>query len=110
MVLVRARFEGGIDDSTFKIPELCRGVVGDEVELLDRIRSRRIPKQVVGYLIVIHAVEQEIVCLLAVTVDEGATAVPGSVVAVIKTARIGRYSAWRKQRQLDVVARSERKI
>src|SRR6202789_4744136 len=39
MVLVCARFDGGIDDSTFKVSELCRRVVGDEVELLDRIRS-----------------------------------------------------------------------
>ena len=110
MVFVRARFDDGVHNSAFEIAELCRGVARDEVELLDRIGSRRVAEQIVRYLVVVHAVEQEVVRLLAVAVDEGTATVSASIVSVIETAGIGRYRAWRKQGQLDIVAGGKRHI
>ena len=36
---VRARLDGGIHDAAFEIAELGGGIIGDQVELLDCIRS-----------------------------------------------------------------------
>src|SRR4029077_97724 len=76
----------------------------------DGIRGRSVAKQVVGDLVVIHAVKQEVVGLLAVAVDQGPAAITAGVVAVVKAAGIGRYRARSKQGQLDVIARGERQV
>ena len=76
-----------------KLPNSAGSVIGDQVEFLDRIRRRRVAEQVVRYLIVVHAVEQEIVGLLAIAVDQRTPTVTAGVVAVIEAARIGRNRA-----------------
>src|SRR5215469_9972891 len=53
---VGSRFDGGVDDSPLEVAELCGCVARDQVELLDRVRSWCVPKEVVGHLIVVHAV------------------------------------------------------
>ena len=69
MVTVRTRLDADADDSAFEIPELGRGVIGDEIEFLDGVRSGCVSKQVVRNLVVVHAIEQEIVGLLAIPIN-----------------------------------------
>src|SRR5205814_9743162 len=110
MKCIRARLDRGIDDAALKIAKLCRSVVGDQVEFLDCIRGRRVTQQVIRYLVIVHAVEQEIVRLLTISVDQRTSAIPAGVVAVIETAGIGRNGARRKQRQLYGIERGEGEI
>src|SRR5207302_11126801 len=81
-----------------------------EVELLDGVGGWRITQEVIRYLVVIHAVEQKIIGLLAVAIDERSTAITASTVAVIKAAGVGRHRPRCKQSQLDVIARGQGKI
>ena len=83
--------------------------MSDQIEFLNRIRRRSKPNQVVRYLVVIHAVENEVVCLLAVAVDVRPSSA-GGVVAVVETLRIRWTRARRQQSQLYVIPRRERKL
>src|SRR5256714_5598650 len=65
MIAIGARLDAHTDDAALEVPEFSRSVVGDQVEFFDGVRSWRVPKQVVGNLIIVHAVEQKIVRLLA---------------------------------------------
>src|ERR1700756_4584416 len=87
MILVRAGLDRRVNNSAFEVAEFGGRVVGDEIEFLDRVRSRRIAKQVVGYLVVIHAIKQEIVCLLAIAVDQRTATISAGVIAIVEAAR-----------------------
>src|SRR5581483_6719963 len=86
---VRSGFDGGIDNAPLVVSELRRRVLGDEIELFDGIRRWREAHQIIGDLVVVDAVENEIVSLLAVPVDIGAPAAR-RVIAVIEAVRIRR--------------------
>src|SRR5580692_3273378 len=61
-------FDGGADDATFEIAELRRSIVADQVEFLNRVRRRRVPEEVVGYLVIVQTVQQEVVGLFAIPI------------------------------------------
>src|SRR5882762_1029508 len=67
---VGAGFEGCADDATHKVAEFRRRVVRDQVEFFDRVGRRRIAQQVVRNLVVVHSVENKVICLFAVAVDK----------------------------------------
>ena len=96
MVLVGSGLDGRVDNSPLEVSEFRRGVAGNQVELLDGVGGRRIPQQVIRHLVVIHAVEQEIVRLLAVAIDQRTAAIKIGIVAAGEAGRIGCYSPGRK--------------
>ena len=96
MVLVGSGLDGRVDNSSLEVSEFRRCVAGNQVELLDGIRRWRVSQQVVRHLVVIHAVEQEIVRLLAVAIDQRPAAIKTGIVAAGEAGRIGRYSPGRK--------------
>ena len=108
MKRVGAGFEGCADDAAHEVAEFRRRVVSDQVEFFDRVGRRRITQQVVRNLVVVHAVEDEVIRLFAVAVDKWPRAAR-NVVAIVEAARVGMNRARRQQRQFDVVARSQRK-
>ena len=57
-------------DAAHEIPEFRWGVIADQVEFLDGVRRRGITKQVIRHLVIVHAIQKEIVGLLAVPIDE----------------------------------------
>ena len=107
MKLIRAGFDGHADNSTLEISKLCRGILGDEVELLNGIRAGRVRHEVVGNLVIVHAIKKEIVSLLPVAIDVGLSrhidAIRGS-----DGFAIGGYGSRSKQRQLHVVSAGQR--
>ena len=68
MIAVGARLDRSTDDAPLEISELCRSVLGNQAKFLNRVHAGSKPNQVVRHLVVIHAVEQEIVRLLTVSV------------------------------------------
>ncbi len=72
--LVGARFDGGVDDGTACATELGRGNSGGDAELLDRVGRREDDDGVYQRLVVVGAVEQEVVGLRAKAVDGECTA------------------------------------
>src|SRR6266852_3199686 len=99
---VSARLDGGADDATLEVPELGRRVLRDEVKLLNSVWRRSKADKVVRRLVVVHAVQDKVIGLLAIPVDVR----PGSarsIVAVIEAVRIGRHCAGREQGQLNVI-------
>ena len=87
MKAVSSRLDRRANDAALIISELGGGILSNQIEFLNRIRRRSKPNQVVRYLVVIHAVENEVVCLLAVAVDVRPSSA-GGVVAVVETLRI----------------------
>jgi hypothetical protein len=67
---VSSRLDGRANNAALEIAEFSRRVAGDEIELFDSIRCWCIAQQIIGNLIVIHAVKQEVVRLLAIAVDQ----------------------------------------
>ena len=96
MKTVSARFDCGADDAALKVAEFGGRVLGNEIKFLNRVRSRRKPEQVIRHLIVVHAVQDEIVSLFAVAVDVRPGSIRG-IVAIIEVAGIRRYRAWSQQ-------------
>ncbi len=82
MELIGARLDGGIDDATLKIAELSRGVRSDQIEFLNGVGRGRDRQIVFRGLVVIHAVEDEVIRLLTVAVDRWTATVIGIVAAV----------------------------
>ena len=70
---VGSRLDGGVYDPALEIAEFSWCVAGYEIELLDGVRGWRVTQQVIRYLVVIHAVQQEIVGLLTVAIDQRAS-------------------------------------
>ena len=90
-----------------KIAELGRSIVGNEVEFLDSVGRWSVSQKVIRDLVVIHAIEDKVVGLLAVSIDIRPTTA-GGVVTIVKTRRTWRYGTRCKQGQLDIVARGQR--
>src|SRR5215472_3202645 len=107
MKIVSARLDRGADDATLEITELGRGIVSDQIEFLDGVGRRGVTEQVVGNLIVVQTVENEIVGLLAVTVNIRPCAVR-RVVTIVKVRRIRGNRTCRQQTQLNVVTCGQR--
>src|SRR5271155_1827726 len=59
----------GVDDSASVVAKLRRSILCNQIDLADRIRRGRVTGQVFRCLVVIDAVEQEIIVFLAVSVD-----------------------------------------
>src|SRR5262249_25569988 len=87
MEVVGPRLEGGANDSALEIPEFGGGVLGDQVEFLDGVGSRCVPQEVVGNLVIVHAVQQKVVRLFAVPIDVWA-ATTVDVVPIVKAGGI----------------------
>src|SRR5690349_10063100 len=98
MKLVGAGLNDYIDYSTLKITELRRSVVGDHAELLDCVGIGLIGGLVLSSEVVVNAVEQEVIALLAVAVDIGPAVAPAAA-AVIQCIGIRSHHARREQRQ-----------
>jgi hypothetical protein len=86
--------------------ELRRCVVRDEIELRDGVRRGREGQQIIGGLVVVHPVEDEVVRLLAVPIDERSCAAR-HVVTVVERGVIRMNAARRQQRQFNVVSRCQ---
>ena len=69
VIAVGAVLDGSTDNAPLELPELSGSVLGYQAKFLNRVHTRSKPNQVVRHLVVIHAVEQEIVGLLTVPVD-----------------------------------------
>ena len=110
MEAVGPRLDSRAHDSALKVPELGRGILGDEIEFLNRIRRRRKANQIVRHLIVVHTVEDKVVGLFPVAVDVRTAAIAAGVVAVVEAPGVGRHRARRKQSQLDVISCGERQF
>src|SRR5208282_4310378 len=98
------RFDGRADDAAHVLAKLGGRVGGDQVEFLDGVRRRGKAHQIVGYLIVVHAIKKEVVGLFAIAVDVRPSA-GGGVVAVVEVGRIRADATRRQQRKFNVVAR-----
>ena len=107
VVLVGSGLDGSANDPALEVTKLGRGILRDQVELLDRIRSGRVPQKVVRNLVIVHAIKNKVVGLFAVAIDER-PATAGGVITIIEAGRIGRDGARREQRQLHIVARGQR--
>ena len=94
--VIRARLDLRADDRAHEVAELGRSVLRDLVELLNGVHARRIAHQVVRHLVVVHAVQNEVVGLLAVAVDVRPSAA-GRRLAVGEAGRIRMYAARRQQ-------------
>ena len=71
MKLVTAGLDADADDAAQELAEIGAGIVRDDVKLLDRVDAGRIRDVVVHELVVVHAVQQVVIGLLAVAVDVG---------------------------------------
>ena len=69
MKTIGSRFYGRIHDPAHIVTEFSRRILGNQVEFLDCVGRGRVSKQVVGYLVVVHSVQKEIVCLLTISID-----------------------------------------
>src|SRR5271154_656358 len=77
---VGTRLNGGVDDSASVVAKLRRSILCNQIELPDRSRRGRVTARVVRCLVVIDAVEQEIIVFLAVSVDiRTATSIHGAL-------------------------------
>ena len=92
---IRPRPDRCVDNAALIVAELGGCVLGDEIEFLNRIRRWRIAHEVIRDLVVVYAIENEIIGLLAVPVDVRASAVC-RVVTVVKAVR-GRCNGPRCQ-------------
>ena len=86
--LIRAGLGGGVDHSAHVVAEFGRGGQRDFIEFLDRFNARRVTDQVIGDLIVVQAVEHEIVGLFAIPIHIGTPAGTGHG-AALKAGWIG---------------------
>ena len=109
MELVGAGLDDHVDDAALEVAEFGRGVVGDHLELGDGVQVRLVGRQVVRSLVVVHAVQQEVVALFAIAVDIRTAAARGAL-PVVEAGRIRRGDARRQQRQRDRVAADERRV
>src|ERR1700722_240835 len=82
MELIGARFDGCVDDAALEIAEFSRSIGGNEVEFLDGVGRGGNGQIVFRSLVVIHAVENEVIRLLAVAVDRRAPTAIGIVAGV----------------------------
>ena len=69
MKVVRAAFDADADDAAHEVAELGRRVLGDHVELLNGVKAGCIADRIFRYLVVVHAVEQEVIRLFAVSIN-----------------------------------------
>ena len=102
VVLVGARFDHHVDDAALEIAELGRGVVGDHVEFRDGVGIRLIARQIIRRLVIIHAIQQEVITLFPVAVDVRSAAAGGAH-STRESRRVRRGDARRQQCQRDRV-------
>ena len=107
MELIGAGLDGGIDDATGEVAELSRGVGSNDVEFLDGVGRRRDSQVIFGGLVVVHTVQNEVVGLLAMSIDVG-TAAAVDVISVVQGGVIHGHAARRQKSQLDIVAGRQR--
>ncbi len=103
MISVSAGLEGRTNDAAHEIPEFRRRVVAYHIEFLNRIRRGSVAKKVVRHLVIVHSIQEEVVCLLAIAVDERPRPA-AHVIPVIETAGIGMDGTGRKKRQFHVIS------
>ena len=109
MERVGSRLQGDVHDPALKVAEFGRGVVCDHLELGDGIDARLVSGQVVGDLVIVDTVEEEVVRFLPVSVYVG-TAAAGGALPVDPGRRVRRGDARREQGEHDEVATVERKV
>src|SRR5690242_18966256 len=107
MKLVGAGLHNYIDDTTMKITDLNRSVVGDHTKLLYRVRIRLISGLTLCCEVVVDAVEQELLALLRVSVDIWSTVTPAAA-AVIQRIGIRRHHTGRQQRERHRITADQR--
>src|SRR5690349_13030339 len=69
MQLVRTRLNAGADDSALVTAKLGRSILGDQIELLNGIRTRRISHFVIAVLAGIDAIDKDGIRLLTISID-----------------------------------------
>ena len=107
MELVCARLHRFDNHAAGVVAVIGRRVADDDVELLHRVGRRCVGNVVVIGLVDVHAVEDEVVVLLARAVHVGATGAECSL-RRLESKDVGTQHARRQQRQLVDVARSQR--
>ncbi len=68
--LAGAWLQDDVEDSSLRIAEFRRGIASDDANFFDGIRCGLIGHQILGRLIVVDAIQQEIVRLRPVAVDK----------------------------------------
>ena len=101
---VRPGFNCRADDTALEIPEFGRSVAGNEVEFLNCVRRRRIAKQVIRHLVVVHAIEQKVIGLVAISVDVRALRTEARVVTGVESIWIDRDRPRSQKGELYIIA------
>ncbi len=110
MILVRARFDRRIDDSTVVVAEFRGGVLGNDIDFGDSVGGGCETQKIVGGLIVVNPIQQEIVRLLAVAVDVRPAAFFGGIGSEVHAMSIDRDRTRRQEGQLHIVACGQGKV
>src|SRR5581483_8162736 len=77
MESVGAALGADTDDAAHKVAELGRGILRDHVEFLNGINAWGIAHRILRDLIVIHAIEQEVIGLFTIAIDQRTAAREG---------------------------------
>src|SRR5947208_13938827 len=107
MEIVRARLCRNTDDAAFIVPELCRGVLRDDIEVADGVNVRHERSFVVLVLAIEDAVQEVLVRLFTVAIDERAT-IAVQILRFVNSTRVVSSRSWCQQPQLKVVAPRQR--
>ena len=67
--LVGAGLQADIDNSAEEMAVLGAGIIGDDVHFLDCVNARRIGDVVVDEFVVVHAIQNVVIGLLAIAVQ-----------------------------------------
>ena len=98
--IVGPRFHGHVHHAAQIVAEIGWGAAGDEIELLHSVWSRHVAHVIIVGLVIVHAVEKEIVLLLAGSIHVGASR-SKAVLRRLEAEKVGRNHTWRRyQRQL----------
>ena len=99
MKAVSAGLDCGTDNAALKITKFSRGITRNQIKFLDGFWSRHITHIVIVGLVVVHAIQKEIVFLFAGAVHVGPSR-SKRVLRCLETEKIRRNHAGRRyQRQ-----------
>jgi len=88
MQAIGTRLEGRVNNPAVIVPKLRRSVLGNKVELSDRVGRGRVASKIFGCLVVVDTVQQEIVRLFTVAIDVWTPALFRKVCAGVHALRI----------------------
>ena len=98
-----------IDDAALEVSKLGGGVVGDHFEFRDGVQVWLVGRQVIRSLVVVHAIQKEVVAFLPIAVHIGTPATRRTH-SVVETGGVRRGYSWSQQSQGDRVTADERSV